>query len=146
MDVQNEQQSAPVPLSQLPHVVHHRVDFREHEVYRPLVLPVEVSAGHARPGVAQNDAVWVEHRHNLEEDFAAQLLSLRGVSNQVLDEAVDDVAASCFARVHSPDYGNNPRLSPLLLLSSSNGHQGYLDSTQRMAKLPNVHKFLLDLS
>jgi hypothetical protein len=62
---------------------------------------VEVHAQQAAAVIAENHAVWVEHRDNLDDELGTDLLSFRVAGQQKVDEALDHVGGLTLTRVNS---------------------------------------------
>ncbi len=53
------------------------------------------------PGVSHDDAIRIEHGHNLEEELVAQPLRGLGAAGQVVDEAAHDPGGGRLTGVHA---------------------------------------------
>ena len=71
MDIQNKQKLLPVLLPKFSYIVHRSADFRKNKICISTILPIQISPCNPCSSIAQNDSIWIEHRHYLKKDLLA---------------------------------------------------------------------------
>src|SRR3546814_797266 len=66
-----------------------------------IVSTIQINAGKGAAVAAIDDSVWVQHRDDFEYNSVAQLRGERIVTEQVVHQPLNDVAAVGLARVHA---------------------------------------------
>ena len=79
----------------------HMKQYRMSLLRRLLPLPVEVLADQRAPGVAKDDAIWIDHGNDFENEVVTQDSGTDAGANQVVNDALHHVRSSSFTRVDS---------------------------------------------
>lgn len=139
VDIYQEQQLLPILLLQLCHVVDYAVYLRKNKLPVFSVEPIQIFPSNSSSGVAQNNSIWIKHRHNLEYYFISNPLCLWALVNQLFQKSVDDMASGRFGRMHSAN--NRDRIGFIRCSFSVRGcdsKKGNFKSTQGMTKFTEM--------
>ena len=63
-------------------------------------LSVQIKAAERAPIISDDDTVWIQHRNNLEDKVVSQILGHFLITNQELEDALDDIARITLTRMN----------------------------------------------